>query len=155
MTKKNTVETVFDIANPIAKEMGLQLWDIRFEKEGPNWFLRIFIDKESNININDCETFSRKLDPILDEIDPIEQSYYLEVSSPGVERELVKDWHIKKYIGHNVNIKFIRPIDNKKEITGRLVGFENNIITIFLDKDNLESSFNKKEVATIKLKFNF
>ncbi|MBP0979747.1 MAG: ribosome maturation factor RimP [Oscillospiraceae bacterium] len=152
--KKNTVEIVLDIIKPVADEMNLKIWDVRFEKEGPNWFLKIFIDKEKGVDINDCENFSRKIDPILDEVDPIEQSYYLEVSSPGVERELIKDWHIKKYIGQDVNIKFIRPINNIKEIVARLVSFEDNIITIIL-KDGSQLSFDKKEAAIIKLNFDF
>ena len=95
----NTVAAVWEIAAPVAEQLGLSIWDIRFQKEGVSWYLRIYIDKEGGVGITDCENFSRAVDGPLDEADPIEQSYYLEVSSPGVERQLTRDEHFKKYIG--------------------------------------------------------
>ena len=86
--KKNTVGIVTDLVRPITDELGLDLWDVRFEKEGSTWYLRIFLDKEEGVNIDDCENVSRRLSPILDETDPIVQSYTLEVSSPGIGRDL-------------------------------------------------------------------
>mgnify|MGYP004511400529 CR=1 FL=1 len=150
--KNSTVETVFKIVEPIAEKMQLDIWDIRFEKEGPNWFLKIFIDKKDGVNINDCENFSRNIDPLIDEIDPIEHSYFLEVSSPGIERELTRDWHIKKYIGSIINIKFIRNVNGYKNLEARLINFDGDILTVLLN-DGLEMSFNKKEAAYIKLPF--
>ena len=88
--KGNTVAAVWQIAQPIAESLGLELWDVRFVKEGADWFLRIFIDKEDGVSIDDCEAMSRAIDKPLDDADPISQSYCLEVSSPGVERELVR-----------------------------------------------------------------
>lgn len=85
--KKNTVGIVTDLVRPITDELGLDLWDVRFEKEGSTWYLRIFLDKEEGVNIDDCENVSRRLSPILDETDPIVQSYTLEVSSPGIGRD--------------------------------------------------------------------
>ena len=91
----NTVAAVWDIAAPIAEQLGLDIWDIRFVKEGADWFLRIFIDKDGGVTIEDCENMSRAMDAPLDEADPIPQSYCLEVSSPGVERELTRDSHFE------------------------------------------------------------
>ena len=103
--KKNTAEIAAELANPILLQMGLKLWDVRFEKEGGRWFLRYFIDKEGGVNINDCENFSRAIDPVLDAADPIDQAYCLEVSSPGVERDLVKPWHFEENIGRLVTAR--------------------------------------------------
>lgn len=150
--KKNTSELVYEIVNPIADEMNLIIWDVRFEKEGPHWFLRIFIDKENGVDINDCENFSRKIDKLIDEEDPIEQSYYLEVSSPGIERELVRDWHITKYVGNFIDVKLIRSINGLKNFTAKLVDFKNGVITVLTENDIL-LTFNKKDAANIKLHF--
>ena len=97
--KTNTVEVVTALAKPVVEQMGLQLWDVRFEKEGASWYLRIFIDKEGGVTIDDCENLSRAMDQILDDADPISQSYYLEVSSPGIGRDLVRPWHFQRYLG--------------------------------------------------------
>ena len=104
----NTVAAVWEIAAPVAEQLGLSIWDIRFQKEGVSWYLRIYIDKEGGVGITDCENFSRAVDGPLDDADPIEQSYYLEVSSPGVERQLTRDEHFKKYIGSPVMVRLIR-----------------------------------------------
>ena len=116
----NTVNTVWQLAEPYAKELGLELWDVRFEKEGADWFLRIFIDKEGGVSIDDCVDMSHAIDKPLDEADPIEQSYCLEVCSPGVERELKRDEHFLKFIGSPVMVKLIRPLENKREYNGIL-----------------------------------
>ena len=100
----NVVQAVWQIAEPIARELGLEIWDIRFLKEGADWFLRIFIDKEGGIDISDCENMSRAIDKPLDEADPIEQSYCLEVSSPGVERDLVRPEHFERYKGADIKV---------------------------------------------------
>ena len=147
--KESTSEICERIALPVAEEMNLELWDVRFEKEGSGWFLRYFIDKEGGVNIEDCENFSRAVDPILDREDPIDKSYTLEVSSPGVERELKKDEHFKRYLENKVTVRLIRAIDNQKEFTGTLKAYENGIIT--LDIDGEERSFEKKLCAFCKL----
>lgn len=95
--KKNTVGIVTDLVRPITDELGLDLWDVRFEKEGSTWYLRIFLDKEEGVNIDDCENVSRRLSPILDETDPIVQSYTLEVSSPGIGRDLRRRSILKRF----------------------------------------------------------
>lgn len=146
----NTVSAVRTIAEPIAQKLGLQIWDIRFLKEGTGWFLRIFIDKEGGVGIDDCVEMSRALNDPLDEADLIEQAYCLEVSSPGVERELVRDEHFQKYIGEKVKLKTIRPVDGKREFSGTLESYDDGMITVrFEDESGL--SVNKKEVAWVKL----
>lgn len=148
--KKNTAETAAELAAPVLEQLGLKLWDVRFEKEGGGWFLRYFIDKEGGVDINDCENFSRTIDPILDAADPIEQSYCLEVSSPGVERELTKPWHFAENIGRPVNVRLIRAKDGVREIAGKLISFEDNAAVI-RDESGKEYSVNKTEAAYIRL----
>jgi len=148
--KKNTAEIAAELANPILLQMGLKLWDVRFEKEGGRWFLRYFIDKEGGVNINDCENFSRAIDPVLDAADPIDQAYCLEVSSPGVERDLVKPWHFEENIGRPVTARYIRAKDGIKEIAGELISYADNTAVI-RDEDGKEYSVNKTETAYIRL----
>ena len=95
MSKSSIIAKVWDLAEPVARELGLSLWDVRFEKEGASYFLRILIDKEGGVDINSCEAMSRKIDPLLDEADPIPQSYYLEVWSAGMDRTLERDFHFE------------------------------------------------------------
>lgn len=146
----NTVAAVWDIAQPIADELGLEIWDIRFVKEGTDWFLRIFIDKEGGVTIEDCENMSRAIDEPLDEADPIEQSYCLEVSSPGIERELTRDTHFEACIGEKIKVKFIRAIEGKREFSGVLEGFDGHQLTLRLEDGNA-LCFEKKETSFIKL----
>ncbi|MBQ4244786.1 MAG: ribosome maturation factor RimP [Clostridia bacterium] len=146
----NTVETVRQIAEPIAESLGLELWDVRFVKEGVSWYLRIFIDKEGGVGIEDCENMSRAIDAPLDEADPIEQSYCLEVSSPGLERELVRDAHFEKYKGEKIKVKFIRPQNGKREYGGILEDYDGRNITLRLENGE-GLCFEKKEASYIKL----
>ena len=146
----NTVSAVRSIAQPIAESLGLEIWDIRFLKEGTGWFLRIFIDKDGGVGIDDCVEMSRALNDPLDEADLIEQAYCLEVSSPGVERELVRSEHFQKYLGAPVKLKTIRPVDGKREFSGVLEGYDNGLATVRLE-DGSGLSLSKKEAAWIKL----
>lgn len=147
---KNTVAIVTEAVQPVTDAMGLVLWDVRFEKEGATWFLRLFIDKEGGVDIDDCENFSRTVDKLLDEIDPIDQSYVLEVGSPGIERELRKDWHFQKYLGELVTVRFIRPIEQQRDFTGTLTAYKDDEITILLD-DELEMQVPLAETAYVRL----
>ena len=151
--KTNTVSIASQLAEPVLQELGLKLWDIRFEKVGSIWFLRYFLEKDGGITIEDCENFSRRISKLLDEADPIDQSYYLEVSSPGVERELVKDWHFQEYIGQDVNVRLIRPVEGMRDFTGRLLSLEGDVITILLEgeEEDLEMSFTRSEAAYVRL----
>lgn len=146
----NTVAAVWEIAAPIAEQLGLSIWDIRFQKEGVSWYLRIYIDKEGGVGITDCENFSRAVDGPLDDADPIEQSYYLEVSSPGIERQLTRDEHFKKYIGSPVTVCLIRPRDGEREFKGTLESYDNGMITVKAP-DGSGICFEKKEVSSVKL----
>ena len=146
----NTVAAVWEIAEPIAEQLGLDIWDIRFVKEGADWFLRIFIDKEEGVSIVDCENMSRAIDKPLDEADPIEQSYCLEVSSPGVERDLTRDAHFEACMGEKIKVKFIRAIDGVREFSGVLEGFDGKAVTMRLE-DGSAINFEKKETSYIKL----
>lgn len=120
----STCNIVSDIVRPIAKKFGLDIWDIVFEKEGPNWFLRIYLDKkDSKVTVDDCEDVSRLLSNELDLVDPIEQSYYLEVSSAGLGRRLKKEEHFLRFIGSQISLKLYRALDGKKEFCGTLKGF--------------------------------
>lgn len=113
------------LALPYAQELGLSLWDVRYEKEGGSWYLRIFIDKPGGVGIDDCEAMSRAINTPLDELDPIRESYCLEVSSPGLNRELRRDEHFKVFIGSRVTARLIRPMeDGTKNVRGVLAGYD-------------------------------
>ncbi len=146
----NTVKIVSDIAQPIAEELGLRIWDVRFVKEGTDWFLRIFIDKEGGIDIEDCVNFSHAIDGPLDAADPIEQSYCLEVSSPGLERELTRDEHFEQFIGAPVKLRLIRPFEDQRDFNGTLVDFDGTNISVAVDEEKV-LCFTKKEAAWVKL----
>lgn len=147
---KNTVEIVRDIAKPIADSLGLDLWDVRFIKEGTQWYLRIFIDKKEGISIEDCEAMSRAIDKPLDDADPINQSYCLEVCSPGIERELVRDEHFERFIGADIKIRLIRAnSEGKKELYGKLLNISGNIVQI--ESEGKSINIDKKDTASIRL----
>ncbi len=150
MAKQSTVQRVEEIISPFAQELGLEIWDVRFAKEGSEWYLRIFIEKDGGVSIDDCVDLTHAITKPLDESDPIPQSYILEVSSPGVERELIKDEHFYKSIGNAVMLRAIRPIDGVRDFKGILTNYENKEITIKLE-DETELSINKKDVSHIKL----
>ncbi len=146
----STVNTVWQLAQPIAESLGLELWDVRFEKEGADWFLRIFIDKDGGVSIDDCVEMSHAIDKPLDEADPIEQSYCLEVSSPGVERDLKRDEHFEKCLGEKIMVKLIRPVDGQREFKGILESYDNGIFEL-LTEEGTKLMINKKEASYVKL----
>ena len=149
--KGNTVSAVWQIAQPIAESLGLALWDVRFVKEGADWFLRIFIDKEGGVSIDDCEAMSRAIDKPLDDADPISQSYCLEVSSPGVERELVRPEHYAQMTGQPVKVRLIRPDENgERDLCGTLGGLDGDGILLF-GEDGAERRIPQKEAASVRL----
>ena len=145
-----TVSAVWEIAQPIAESLGLELWDVRFEKEGADWFLRVFIDRAGGTPMDACVDMSHALDKPLDEADPIEQSYCLEVCSPGLERSLKRDSHFEKSIGKPVQVKLIRPLDGTREFKGRLESYDNGIFEL-LTEDGTKLAINKKETSYVKL----
>lgn len=146
-------EIIYPIAKPLADALGLEIWDIKLVKEGPNQYLRVFIDSENGITLDDCENMSRALDDPLDELDPIPDSYFLEVCSPGIDRELSKDEHLEKYMDYSIKIRLIRPDeDNRKEIFGILKSFSKDSIEIEEEPgSNKTLSINRKNIAHINL----
>jgi ribosome maturation factor RimP len=148
--KGNTVTRVRELAEPVAQQLGLDIWDIRFVKEGTDWYLRFFIDKDGGVSIDDCVDFTHAVTKPLDEADPISQHYTLEVSSPGIERELVTEEHFKKFIGDKVMVRLIRPVDNVRDFAGVLKSYEAGEITVELE-DGSPLVFSKKEASYVKL----
>ena len=130
MSQKIT-ELTTELVTPIVEKLGLELVDVEFVKEGKNWFLRVYIDSTDGIDIEECGTVSEQLSEKLDELDPIEQPYFLEVSSPGVERPLKKPEDVKNAIGKNVNIKLYEPINGEKVYEGLLKDFDGE--TLFME----------------------
>ena len=140
---------MYGLAKPIADELGLTIWDIRFEKEGAMWVLLVVIDKEGGVSIDDCEAMSRPLDKKLDEVDPIEQSYCLEVSSAGIERELTKDWHFETCKGQQIVVRLIRPYNGVREFVGTLLKLED--ATVYLSAEDGEYAFRLNNIAVVRL----
>ena len=131
--KKNIAATVAELVSETVVANGCELWDVEYVKEGADWHLRITIDKEGGVGIDDCERVHRAIDPILDHADPIEGSYYLEVSSPGIERELKTDRHLSASIGALVQAKLFAPLNGTKSVQGRLTAFDSETVTLTPD----------------------
>ncbi len=146
----NVTQIVREIAEPLAEELGLRIWDVRFVKEGAEHYLRIFIDKDEGISIDDCVDMTHAIDKPLDDADPISVAYTLEVSSPGAERSLTRDDHFEQFIGARIMVKLIRPLDGQREWKGTLEGYDNGDVTIATD-DGRSFVFNKKEASYVKL----
>ena len=125
-----TEQRIYNAVKPIADEFGFQIWDVRFEKESACWYLRIFIDQESGITIEDCEKMTEPVNKLLDEQDPISQNYILEVGSAGLEREFNRTWHFTDGIGTEVRARTIRPIDGEREFIGTLQSCKDDMLTL-------------------------
>lgn len=150
MAKKNTAAIAEELAAPILEEMGLQLWDVAYEKEGSGWYLRYYVDKEGGIDINSCEAFSRAISDVLDEADPIDGSYTLEVSSPGIERALTRDWHFETLMGQQLLVRLIRPVEGVRDFIGTLTDYRDGTLTLLLD-EKTEMNVERGETAFIRL----
>ena len=151
---KGVAQTVTELAEPIAKELGYILWDVEFVREGSRRILRITIDSEEGITVDDCEKMHRAMDPVLDEADPIEEAYYLEVSSPGIERDLRTDEHIFYCVGADVEVRLYAPRDGSKVFCGELLPLnEKGNIVILCGENELE--FERADVAKLRTVFNF
>lgn len=147
----NTVEAVWELAKPIVESLNLLIWDVRFVKEGAGWYLRIFIDSEKGITIDDCEAVSRAIDEPLDRLDPIDQNYCLEVSSPGIERELVRQEHFDCFLGEDVLVKMIRPLNQiGKEFGGVLKQADKTNIVVEVEEVG-DLQIAKKDTVWVKL----
>ena len=141
------------LAGPIVEQCGCTLWDVEYVKEAGEWFLRVYIDKEGGVSINDCEAVSRPLSDALDETDPIEGSYTLEVSSAGADRVLKKPEHFQRFLGTQVDVKLYRAREGSKELTGTLKGCEDGDVTVELG--GTEVRLEKKDVAQVRLHVTF
>ena len=150
---KNIAGAVAELIAPIAEDLGYELWDVEFVKEGTRRILRVTIDSEEGITIEDCEKMHRTIDPILDEADPIESAYYLEVSSPGIERELRTDRHIEACIGCRVEVRLYAPLDGAKTYVGVLAGFADGKIAV--ETAAGVRDFERKDVAKMQTLFDF
>lgn len=141
-------EKVFALVKKTVEEQGVDLWDVRYLKEGSSYYLRVFIDKADGINIDDCTNVSHAIDPLLDEADPIKDPYYLEVCSPGIERELVRPEHFEKMIGQKIKVRLFKAVDSVKEFIGILTAYNGDIT---MDVNGTEQSFAKSDVAKVHL----
>ena len=150
---KNIAGTVKALIAPVAEELGYLLWDVEYVKEGARMILRVTIDSEEGITIDDCEKMHRAIDPILDEADPIESAYYLEVSSPGIERDLKTDEHLKHCEGERVELRLYAPIDGAKSFLGRLGSFTEDSVTLLTEKE--ERVFARSAISKIRTVFEF
>ena len=155
MSKREIYEQKTEaILLPIVDELGFELVDVEYVKEGSTWYLRTYIDKPGGITIDDCEVVSRRLSDILDEKDYINDAYIMEVSSPGLGRPLKKDKDFKRSMGEEVEIRTYRMVDKKKEFTGILVAYDEDTVTIEFE-DETTKTFNRGDIALIRLAFDF
>ena len=149
--KKNIASTVWDLIQPTVNDLGCSLWDVEYLKEGSKYILRITIDKDSGVDINDCEAVHRAIDPILDEADPIPVQYYLEVSSPGVERELRLPFHFEVCMGNKIDVKLFTAFDGKKQFEGILNAYDPENSTITVESTTIPLD----KISRINLHFDF
>ena len=150
----NTERKIYDLVKPITDELEYFLWDISFVKEGAVWYLRVFIDRDEGISIQDCEAVTAPVSDMLDREDPISQSYILEVGSAGLERELVREEHFEACIGDVVQVRLIRAINGEKDIIGTLLSAGNDKITV-ADDDGNEKKYMLSDIAHVKLYLDF
>lgn len=148
----NIEEKVESLTSKIIKDLGYELYDVEYVKEGKDYFLRIYIDSEKGIDLNDCEKVSNAITEVLDKEDPIKDQYFLEVSSTGVEKVLKKDKHLEANIGNEIQIKLFKPQEGKKQFKGLLKSFDKDYITISNDE---EIKIDRKNISQIKTVYNW
>ena len=146
-------DLVASFAKPVVEAHGCELWDVEYVREGSEYFLRLYLDKEGGVDINDCEAISRAVDPILDEKDPIKESYHFEVCSAGLERALKRPGDFEQFMGSPVLVKLYRPRNGLKEIPGTLRGYEDGKVTVEAGKETI--TFEKSQVALVRLRVEF
>ena len=146
-------ERVENLIKKEVEDLGYELYDVQYAKEGKDYYLRIFIDNEKGIDLNDCEKVSDSINPILDTADYIKEMYFLEVSSPGIERTLRKEEHLKKAIEKEVEIKLFKPIEKKKEFVGILEKYDENYIFLKIEENQIQ--IERKNISLMKLKYNW
>ena len=153
MASTNIETRVEELLKSIIENIGYELYDVRYEKEGKDYYLRIIIDKPEGIDINDCENVNNAINDILDEADYIKDQYFLEVSSPGLERILRKDKHFEKQIGNEISLKLFKAINKQKELIGILEEYNKEELTIKVEDETLK--INIKDIAIAKTVFNW
>ncbi len=154
MSKRENYElTAERLLTPIVERLGVCVYDVEYVKEGSDWYLRVYIDKPEGVNINDCVEVNRAFSDVLDEEDFIEESYILEVSSPGLGRTLKKDRHLQYSIGEEVEIKTYKPVDKVKEFSGVLMSFDSESLTI--ENEDGQRTFARSDIAVIRLALDF
>ena len=151
---KKVSELTAELAAPLVEQAGCTLWDVEYVREAGTWYLRVLVDCEGGVSIDQCEAISRPLSDLLDEADPIEGSYTLEVSSAGIDRPLKKPEHFAAFSGHDVEVRTYRPVEGRKVFHGRLEGYENGDVTITL-ADGTQRRFGRKDIALVRLDVKF
>ena len=146
-------EALEKLALPVCERHGVYIYNTEYKKEGSEYYLRLFIDKDGGVTIEDCENVSREISPLLDDLTFIKDAYIFEVSSPGIDRVLSRPWHFEKVMGQEIDIKLFAPIDGKKEISGVLKAYSDGDITI--EANDKEIIIEKGKAASVKLAFNF
>jgi ribosome maturation factor RimP len=142
-------DLVAEIARPVVAAAGCALWDVEYVKQAGQWFLRVYIDKEQGVSIDDCEAVSRPLSDLLDEVDPIQDSYTFEVSSAGIDRALTKPAHFLQLLGAQVEVKLYQPKSGRKEHVGVLLEWKDGDLTLEIDGASVD--FTKQEIAQVRL----
>ena len=143
-------DIVRELAEPAAESLGLELWDVEYVREAGQWFLRVYIDKDGGVGIDDCEALSKALDPVLDEADPIPDSYVFEVSSAGAERELKRPGDFARFMGSTVEVRLYTAVAGSKTHVGTLAGYEDGAVR--LESAGKEYVFEKAQVAKVRLR---
>lgn len=154
MKKSNVCSEVLKLAEPIADQNGCEIYDIEFKKEGSDYYLRIFIDlkdREKKVSLDECEAVSRALSEVLDDKDPIEQAYMLEVSSPGLDRQLKTEQHFKRFEGSKVDVGLYKAVNGTKCLTGTLSSFEDATLTLMLDSEEFKIALSETTFVKLSL----
>ncbi|NLP18717.1 MAG: ribosome maturation factor RimP [Firmicutes bacterium] len=146
-------DRVVKLAEPIVAQWGLELVDIQYRKEGPHWYLRVFIDKEGGVGLEDCQRVSEGLGGILDRSDPIPHNYILEVSSPGLERPLKKKKDFIRFQGHEIKVRTYAPIDGRRNFRGQLQGVMDEFVVMEVDKKSYSIPMEKIAKAQLVVEF--
>lgn len=150
---KKITDVVWELAEPVVREHGCQLWDVEYVREAGQWYLRLYLDKDGGVDILDCEAISRRVSDLLDEADPIEGSYIFEVSSAGAERQLKRPSDFEKFLGSPVLLKTYQNRDGRKEFPGVLKEYDGGAVVLEMGKQELR--FEKNEVAMVRLRIVF
>jgi ribosome maturation factor RimP len=150
LSKEKISDLVYKLAEPVVVKSGMELVDVEFVKEGANHYLRLFLDKEGGVNLDDCEKISKIISALLDQEDPIQQAYFLEVSSPGLDRPLKKERDFLKYQGYQVMVKTYSPFEGKKKLRGKLGQYDQLNLNLFVE-NNREIAIPWEIISQVKL----